>query len=666
MYCFYCKLFGNIKSSSCSFANEGYNTWKHAHKQISSHEQSAYHLRAVIDATKFSRINERVDKALEAEMEKTTQYWRLVLQRLISVIKFLAERGLAFRGSDQFIGSAKNGNYLGLIELIAEYDPFLKQHLEDKANQGRGSISFLSTTICEELIDIIGKRVLETVIKRIKAAKYFSISVDSTEDNSHIDQLTVIFRYLEDNKSTERFLTFLESTGHTGKEMSNAFLKYIQEIGLDIKNCRSQSYDNASNMSGRYKGMQAKICEKNELALYVPCFGHSLNLVGRNAANACMKATVFFDFVQSLYVFFTSSTARYQKLRDTFKDTENKFLVPKRLSDTRWSCHADALQALQSGYPTFKDMLQKISDDVLEKSECRNTARGLLRKMTTLDTGIFTSFWNSVLNRFNASSKTLQTPHLNLNSAVAVLKSLVDFVQKLREEFDIFEESGKLLLGSQEYAAEQRRTRRRNVRLESFDDSGTESADLSPKEVFCRSVFLQCVDKLLSCLKYRLAAYDSVCQRFGFLINFPSMDSNAIKLAANNLARIYDGDLDENFATELVQFQGFLAIFMDHKEDDCSIEQFMLQCIYDNNVADTFPNTSIALKIYLTLMITNCSGERSFSKLKLIKNDHRTTMTQKRLVNLCIMSSESDILRDIDFTDIVDTFARQKARKVYL
>jgi len=47
-------------------------------------------------------------------------------------------------------------------------------------------------------------------------------------------------------------------------------------------------------------------------------------------------------------------------------------------------------------------------------------------------------------------------------------------------------------------------------------------------------------------------------------------------------------------------------------------------------------------------LVTNCSAERSFSKLKIIENRLRTSMTQERLVNLAIMSIESDILREID------------------
>ena len=63
-------------------------------------------------------------------------------------------------------------------------------------------------------------------------------------------------------------------------------------------------------------------------------------------------------------------------------------------------------------------------------------------------------------------------------------------------------------------------------------------------------------------------------------------------------------------------------------------------------------------------MVTNCSAERSFSKLKQIENRLWTCNTQGRLVNLAIMSIESDILCEIDFTAIISDFAVANSRKV--
>ena len=63
-------------------------------------------------------------------------------------------------------------------------------------------------------------------------------------------------------------------------------------------------------------------------------------------------------------------------------------------------------------------------------------------------------------------------------------------------------------------------------------------------------------------------------------------------------------------------------------------------------------------------MVTNCSGERSFSKLKNIKNDLRLTMYQYRLNRLTLMSLKHEVLREIELTELIDNFAKLKARKM--
>jgi len=56
---------------------------------------------------------------------------------------------------------------------------------------------------------------------------------------------------------------------------------------------------------------------------------------------------------------------------------------------------------------------------------------------------------------------------------------------------------------------------------------------------------------------------------------------------------------------------------------DISTELVSYKLIIDKGVQDTFPNVAIALIMYLVLIITNCSAERSFSKLKLkIASEH--------------------------------------------
>jgi len=58
----------------------------------------------------------------------------------------------------------------------------------------------------------------------------------------------------------------------------------------------------------------------------------------------------------------------------------------------------------------------------------------------------------------------------------------------------------------------------------------------------------------------------------------------------------------------------------------------------------SFPNVHMAIRISLSMAILNCSGEWSFSKLKIIKYEVRSCMGQQRLSFLFLMSNENDIV----------------------
>ena len=93
--------------------------------------------------------------------------------------------------------------------------------------------------------------------------------------------------------------------------------------------------------------MQAKLCDINPLALYVPCAAHSLNLIGVCAVESCVEATNFFSLVQKLFTYFSASTSRWGIL---VQYLEGEKRVLKCLSDTRWSARAEATKALSEGY----------------------------------------------------------------------------------------------------------------------------------------------------------------------------------------------------------------------------------------------------------------------------------------------------------------------------
>lgn len=373
MLCTYCLLFC-VKPYGAFI--DGFEDWKHPNR-ITEHERSKLHREAAYVFTKRSSEVSDLESQLMQEAIIEKQYWIEILKRMFSVIRFIGSRGLPFRGSNEQIGNCQNGNYLGILELLAEYDPLLNSHITKYANKGKGNVSFMSSTITDEFIQLIAREVRAAVVQQIHLSKYFSLIVDSTPDVSHIDELTIIIRYLDEaGVAVERFLAFLENFGHKGKEMETSVTDFLDETDVIISDCRGQSYDNAKNMSGKYKGLQTRIKTLNPLAVYVPCGGHSLCLAVVHSAQSSSEMTRFFMFLQNIYVFFSASTKRWQILLDHLKkdlllrkekNPQERLLVPKRLSDTRWSVRADATRALKAGYSSFVSALKEIYQDKDEK-----------------------------------------------------------------------------------------------------------------------------------------------------------------------------------------------------------------------------------------------------------------------------------------------------------
>lgn len=87
------------------------------------------------------------------------------------------------------------------------------------------------------------------------------------------------------------------------------------------------------------------------------------------------------------------------------------------------------------------------------------------------------------------------------------------------------------------------------------------------------------------------------------------------------------------------------------------------QYITENNLKEIYPNIYIVIRILLTVPVSTASAERSFSKLKLIKNYLRSTMSQERLSALAVLSIEANIASNLDYDTVIREFSKAKSRK---
>jgi len=90
----------------------------------------------------------------------------------------------------------------------------------------------------------------------------------------------------------------------------------------------------------------------------------------------------------------------------------------------------------------------------------------------------------------------------------------------------------------------------------------------------------------------------------------------------------------------------------------------LFRFLHVNCLHEVSPNVSVDLRVVLTILVAVALGERSFSKLKLIKTFLRSSIKEDRLNSLALLSIENVVASELDYSSLITKFAEMKARTV--
>lgn len=666
IFCFCCKLF-HVGEETRLSNSKGYDNWQKIIGKLSEHESSAAHKSchsSWIDLENRLQRSQTIDAAHDKLIEFEKKHWHKVLERLLCIVRFLAQRNLAFRGSVDKLFSSHNGNFLGLVELISNFDPVLSEHVR-RITDSEIHNTYLGNRIQNQFIDLIGQNIIKSICNSLKKAKYYSVILDCTPDISHQEQMTMILRYVDLNSDgsviiNERFIGFIPIDDSTGAGLCDSLLENLSGLGLSIGDCRGQGYDNGANMRGRNKGVQARILEVNPKALFVPCGCHSWNLVLGDMAHSSSVAISFFGILQQIYVLFSASTHRWA----IFKKHVTQLTV-KPLSETRWECRIDSVRAIRFQIGDIYDALIEIAETSNEP-KCRSEASSLAKELKDYKFLVSLCVWFEMLMQFNFVSKMMQNKSMVINIALEQIENTIAFLKDYKKNgFSLAKHAARKLAMELEIDEnlikfpESVSKRRKKVKKQ-FDYEAEDEQISDPEHNFRVNFFNVLLDQALMSIQERFDQMNNFKEIFGFLFNSLEFENDdTLKASCFKLA---------NFLSDINGLELFTEITMLSKM--ASIGNLssldVLKYIHKNRLLEVVPNLSIALRIMLTIPVTVATAERSFSKLKLIKTYLRSTMSDDRLNSLAIISIENDLSSNIDFSEVISEFAAQKARKILL
>ncbi|XP_036004551.1 zinc finger MYM-type protein 1 [Fundulus heteroclitus] len=659
LHCFCCKLFSN---RDYKLNREGLKDWKNASDLLKVHEDSQEH-NAHMATWKDLKVRFakgiKIDKREMALNEAERKRWRDVLHRLVAIIQSLAERNMSFRGSTDTLNKPDNGHFLKEVELMARFDPVMKQHVS-RVESGAGRHGhYLGKTIQNELIDSISSKIIQHIVTEIKLCKYFSIILDCSPDLNDKDQLSVVVRIVSQDdvpQVKEHFLGFLVAEQSTGEHLSSLILKRLEELNIPFEDCRGQSYDNGANVKGKNKGVQAKLLQLNSRAFYVPCGAHSLNLVVADAAKSSPDALSYFGHLTKLFKLFSASTQRWDVLLKYVK------ITLKSWTETRWESRIKSVEAVRYQAGQIREALLEVRGKTTDPV-VRVEAQALAEEIGSFRFCICTVVWYDVLCKLQHVSKLMQSPSMQLDVAVDLLRKTRDSLSSYRNTgFSDAQTTAREMSEDMNVEAELEMKRLRTTKTH----FGYESPDENIQDALQRmetTFFNVVMDAAISSLDERFQNLGDVNNLFGVLLDFPNLAEKELLQKCQTLSTALTQDSQQDIdgaelTREMLNFPPLPSTNMTNME--------LLAFLHEKKLTEIYPNMWVALRISATLPVTVAAAERSFSKFKLIKTYLRSTMMQEHLSGLSIISINHVVSHQLSYDDVIDDFAKRKSRKVKL
>jgi hypothetical protein len=435
-------------------------------------------------------------------------------------------------------------------------------------------------------------------------------------------------------------------------------------------------------MRGCNKGVQARILQLESRAFFMPCGCHSLNLVLCDMAKSCTAAMTFFGIIQKIYVLFSASTQRWSIFKKHVKG-----LTVKANCETRWEAKVNSVRAVRYQIGDIHDALVEVADTTNEPNT-RAEAMSLVNSVKTFSFLVTLVIWYDLLVQVNVVSKRMQQNDMQLDVTVTILTKVMQFLRDFRDtglESSIVvakQLAEDLDMNPDEMQFPNENTvRRRRVRKQFAYEANDESANLNPTEKFRTTFFLVLMDNAISSFSERFHQIEVFTEHFGFLFQYVSdkktltitdideverLKTQCVNLETLLLSQTQSDIQNPNQSSDI----DGLGLFDELKtlrnvipDDVCTLIE-LLRFLHLNRFQEVFPNVSIVLRIVLTIPVTVASGERSFSKLKLIKSYLRATMKQDRLNGLAMLSIEKDVASELDYSSVINKFSSLKARRV--
>lgn len=612
-------LFSFSQNKDDAFTTTGYDNWKNALVKFAKHEMSKSHQEAVLKMASAAK-GTNVAGLISTSVNRDREIARTALMCMVSSLHYLCTQGLAIRGHTD-----STGNFENLLKLRSSDNASLKNWLD------RSGYRWMSPAIQNEIIQDLAHSVLRSLKKEIGEAKHFAIIMDETTDASCKEQVSICIRHVSPSLQVhETFIGFYETPSTSANKMFEITQDVVTRFELELSNCRGQCFDGAANMAGNIAGLQKKIIDIQPKALFVHCMNHSLSLSFQDAMSCIPQCRDAINQIRDLVNFVRESPKRLAWF-STFQDHDARALRP--LCPTRWTMRISSVKSVLDNYSELLSFLQDISET--ERGDIGYKSNGFLKQLQTFSMFFTLKLLYAVFSRSESLSQSLQSPKLSLSQADSMVNALSSIWNSLRSDTafnELWQATVTESVNLEVDAPVLPRVRRVPRRL---DDGGAQHEDHSVED-FYRRLYFSSLDSAISCLLNRFINPAFQLAR--------TIESTLLAVVNTGkvpelkpIITLYEGDIDESKLKLHLEMLGDICRSANHTISVTDINQVVQ--LFNTNEGWSFMLSEVIklLRLFLTLPVTSCTAERSFSCLRRLKTFLRSTVSQQRLNHIAVL-----------------------------
>jgi hypothetical protein len=229
-------------------------------------------------------------------------------------------------------------------------------------------------------------------------------------------------------------LSLQELPSKVGEDICLLLLKTLQKKGVPTNKLVAQCYDNAPNMKGVYKGVQACVNDhlKREI-LHIPCNAHNSNLAVEHACDCSTEYINLFMLLQELYNYFTTSIKRFHILREALESSPYGLSL-KSSSDTRWSANYESIHSVIESYDEIIHCLQFIEEEKPFDKESKLQSKNLRNKLISYEIVVLLKFMENIMRTTNSLTVHLQSKQLDILSSMELLENTLKLIKNMRND----------------------------------------------------------------------------------------------------------------------------------------------------------------------------------------------------------------------------------------